>query len=93
MPLFRSDEVIKEEATDAEAFQPALTTLYLAARNDHDAKLQQQGRLYSDGRLAAGTFAVELLFWEDVVSGLALNPAVFKLHYGSRCQAFPIWQR
>jgi hypothetical protein len=72
---------VKEEAENAEAFQPALNTLYVATTNDHDSKLQQQVRLHSDARVAAGKFAVSLLFWEDIIGGLALNPAVFKLHY------------
>ncbi|EEQ94439.1 hypothetical protein ACI50E_21150 [Brucella sp. ZJ1_1] len=72
---------VEEEAVNAEAFQPTLNTLFIATTNDHDSKLQQQVRLYSDARVAAGKFAVSLLFWEDIVGGLALNPAVFKLHY------------
>lgn len=72
---------VEEEAVNAEAFLPTLNTLYVATTNDHDLLLQQQVRLYSDARVAAGKFAVSLLFWEDIVGGLALNPAVFKLHY------------
>ena len=74
-------KVVKEEAANAEVFKPDLTTLYVATTSDHDAKFQQEVRLYSDKRVAAGKFAVSILFWEDIVGGLALNPAVFKLHY------------
>ena len=35
----------------------------------------------SDQRVAQGKFAIGILFWEDVVDGLKLNPAVFKAHY------------
>lgn len=76
-------KIIEEEAINAEAFQPALATLYVATTNDHDAKLQQQVRIYSDNRVAAGKFAVTLLFWDDVVSGIALSPEVFKQHYST----------
>lgn len=78
-PLSLKD--IETEIGNAEAFTPALTTLYVATTNEHDAMLQQQVRLLSDVRVAAGKFAVTMLFWDDVVSGLALNPQVFKLHY------------
>lgn len=72
---------VEEEAVNAEAFRPTLNTLFVATTNDHDSKLQREVRLYSDTRVAAGKFAVSLLFWEDIVGGLALNPAVFKVYY------------
>lgn len=58
-----------------------LSTLYIATTADHDAKLQQEVRILSDARVAAGDFAVSLLFWEDVVSGLYLNTAVLRTFY------------
>jgi hypothetical protein len=43
--------------------------------------LQEEVRQLSDDRVAASKFAVALLFWDEIVSGLLLNPGVFKAHY------------
>jgi hypothetical protein len=71
-----TDEIVK-----AETFEGQLTTLFIATTADHDAKLQQQVRILSDKRVAQGKFAVALLFWDEIVGGLLLNPAVFRSHY------------
>jgi hypothetical protein len=69
------------EIAAADTFGSPLTTLYIATTADHDAKLQQEVRQISDKRVAAGKFSVSLIFWDDVVSALVLNPAVFQSHY------------
>lgn len=38
-------------------------------------------RAISEKRVAEGKFAVALLFWDDIVASLLLNPAVFQAHY------------
>lgn len=73
-------ETVTAEVTNAEKFSP-LSTLWIATTADYDAPLQQKVRTLSDQRVAQGKFAVGILFWEDVVDGLKLNPAVFKAHY------------
>jgi hypothetical protein len=72
---------VTDEIGKAEAFKGQLTTLFIATTVNYDAKLQQQVRLLSDKRVAQGKFSVALLFWDDIVGGLLLNPAVFKGHY------------
>ncbi|MCZ4109315.1 hypothetical protein O3U67_14565 [Brevundimonas diminuta] len=72
---------ITDEVTKAEAFKGRLTTLYVATTADYDAPLSEQVRLLSDARVVAGKFAVSLLHWNEIVVGLSLNPAVFRLHY------------
>lgn len=72
---------VTDEIGKAETFTGHLTTLFIATTADHDAKLQQQVRLLSDKRVAQGKFAVALLFWDDIIGGLLLNPAVFRAHY------------
>lgn len=76
-----SFDVVKAEIANAEKFTGHLSTLYIATTADHDAKLQKEVRIISDARVAAGDFAVGLLFWEDVVSGLYLNTAILKAFY------------
>lgn len=78
-PLTLDD--VKTEIEAAEKFKGLLTTLYLATTTDHDSVLQQGVRLLSEGRAKKGEFAVGILFWEDIVRGLVLNPAVFRGHY------------
>lgn len=74
-------EHITNEIVKAERFKGILTTLFIATTANHDAKLQEQIRLLSDRRVAQDDFAVALLFWDDIVASLLLNPAVFKAHY------------
>jgi hypothetical protein len=78
-PLTLKD--VTDEIGKAEAFEGNLNTLFVATTADNDARLQQQVRLLSEKRVAEGKFAVALLFWDDIVSGLLLNPAVFRAHY------------
>lgn len=72
---------ITSEVANAEKFVGILTTLYIATTTDYDAQLQQQVRTLSDQRVAQGKFAVALLYWDDIISGLLLNPDVFQAHY------------
>lgn len=74
-------EDVTDEIAKAENFKGRLTTLYVATTADYDAKLQEQVRLLSDARVASGKFAVALLYWEDIIGGLLLHPAVFRAHY------------
>lgn len=69
------------EVANAETFDGPLTTLFIATTTDHDANLQQQVRTLSDSRVAQGKFAVALLYWDDIVGSLLLNPEVFQAHY------------
>jgi hypothetical protein len=75
-----SFKTVTAEVANAEKFGP-LSTLWVATTSDHDAPLQQMVRTFSDQRVAQGKFAVGILFWEDIVDGLKLNPSVFKAHY------------
>jgi len=77
------------EINKADTFKGPLTTLFIATTADYDAILQQQVRLLSDKRVANGQFAVALLFWDDIVGGLLLNPAVFRSHYPQMVLADP----
>jgi hypothetical protein len=69
------------EIGEAEKFEGGLSALFLATTTDHDSKLQAKVRMLSDQRVAQGKFAVGLLFWDEIVAGLMLNPQVFKSHY------------
>ena len=81
-----TDEIHKAE----KGFKGQLTTLFFATTADCDAKLQEQVRLLSDNRVAQGLFSVALLYWDDIVSGLLLNPAVFRAHYPQIVLTAPI---
>ena len=72
---------VTDEIGKAEEFEGQLNTLFIATTADYDAELQQKVRLISENRAAQGKFAVALLFWDDIVGGLLLNPAVFRAHY------------
>jgi hypothetical protein len=72
---------VKNEIANAEKFIGQLTTLYVATTADHDSQLQADVRLLSDSRAAQGHFAVSMLYWDEIVAGLLLNPVLFKAHY------------
>ncbi|GAA5655000.1 hypothetical protein Brsp06_01360 [Brucella sp. NBRC 13694] len=69
------------EVEKADKFQGQLVTLFIATTAEHDAKLQQQVRILSDKRVAQGHFSVSLLYWDEIIAGLMLNPDVFNAHY------------
>jgi hypothetical protein len=73
--------VVTEEIGNAEKFTGPLATLYVATTANPDAKLQSDVRLLSEQRSASRRFAVGLLFWEDVVTGLALDHMILAAHY------------
>lgn len=75
------DNTITTEISNAETFKGHLSALYIATTADYDSELQKRIRLLSDKRVAAGKFAVSLIFWEEIVNGLTLNPEVFRAHY------------
>lgn len=74
-------KTVTDEIANAENFKPRLSAVFIATTTDHDVKLQEQVRVISDKRVAEEKFAVALLFWDEIVSSLLLNPAVVKAHY------------
>jgi hypothetical protein len=74
-------KTVEDEIAAAETFGGHLTTLYVATTSENDSKLQREVRKLSDKRVAADRFAVSIIFWDDVVRALLLNPTVFKAHY------------
>jgi hypothetical protein len=73
--------VITDEVGNAEKFPGPLATLYIATTADTDATLQAEVRKISEQRSASRQFGVGLLFWEDVITGLARNHEVLAAHY------------
>jgi hypothetical protein len=74
-------DTVSGEIAAAETFEGLLSTIYIATTADYDSVLQKDVRLLSDKRVADNKFAVSVIFWEDIVNGLVLNPEVFKAHY------------
>jgi hypothetical protein len=74
-------DTVRAEIAAAETFEGLLSTIYIATTADYDSVLQKDVRLLSDKRVADNKFAVSVIFWEDIVNGLVLNPEVFKAHY------------
>ncbi|MCA1931654.1 hypothetical protein [Rheinheimera sp.] len=74
-------DIIEQEVLKAEKFKGRLVTLFIATTAEHDAKLQENIRAYSESRVMKGGFAVGILYWDEIIAGLVLNPEVFKAHY------------
>ncbi len=72
---------VEEEVGAAENFEGGLSALFLATTTDHDSTLQAKIRTFSDQRVAQGKFAVSIMFWDEIIAGLLLNPIVFKTYY------------
>ena len=71
-------DTVRAEIAAAETFEGLLSTIYIATTADYDSVLQKDVRLLSGKRVADNKFAVSVIFWEDIVNGLVLNPEVFK---------------
>ncbi|UGA49048.1 restriction endonuclease (plasmid) [Bradyrhizobium quebecense] len=74
-------KAVQKEIERAAKFKGGLSALFVATTAETDARLQEEVRLLSDTRVAAGNFAVALLFWDDIVDGLVANPALLRAHY------------
>lgn len=72
---------IEAEVDNAESYEGRLLALYIATTAKMDAALQKAVRLLSEERIREGKFAVGLLYWEDIFSGLALDARVLSNHY------------
>jgi hypothetical protein len=72
---------VTEEVAEAEKFKGKFSALFLATTTDHDSTLQAKVRQLSDQRVAKGKFAVSIMFWDEIIASLALNPVVFKMFY------------
>lgn len=67
---------ILREIEKSEEF-PNLNTYYMATADSRDAKLQLEVRALSKERVAAGKFALGILFWDDIIGYLTLSPQIF----------------
>jgi hypothetical protein len=74
-------KTVEEEICNAAGFQGKLSTLWIATTAEHDSVLQQRVRLLSEARSKQGDFAVGILFWDEIIAGLTLNPASVTAHY------------
>jgi hypothetical protein len=74
-------KVVTDEIANAEKFSGPLATLYLATTADPDATLQAEVRVLSETRSTNHHFAVGLLFWEDIVTGLSRDHKILANHY------------
>lgn len=74
-------DLIKEELEKAKDFGTTLTTIYMATTLAEDSHLQREVRILSMARALQSLPAVGVLFWGDIVDGLALNPQVFRNFY------------
>jgi hypothetical protein len=77
------EKEVDTEIANATHFQPALSVLYIATTQELDAPLQSKVRLKSAARVANGGFAVQILFWDDIIQSLVTNPQIFATHYPS----------
>jgi hypothetical protein len=74
-------KTVTDEIENAENFTGQLSTLYIATTAEHDSLLQAQVRIISEKRARQGKFAVGVIFWDEVVAGLVINPATLRAHY------------
>ncbi len=74
-------KTVVNEISKAEDFDPPIQCLYIASTFPADAELQRNVRLLSRKRVSDNEFPVGLIFWSDIISGLALNPSVIRGFY------------
>ncbi|MES3021694.1 MAG: hypothetical protein V4857_08935 [Pseudomonadota bacterium] len=66
-----SEKIIDDEVVNAEKFQPAISSLFIATSANSDAPLQRYVRDISSQRHLNGKFTVDILFWGDIMHDLA----------------------
>lgn len=75
-------DVVQKEVKLAEAFKGAtLNCLYIATTAPHDVKLQRAVRALSEERVKEGKFAVGILYWDDIFTGLLLDNNILISHF------------
>lgn len=74
-------DIVKEEISKAEHFEPPLSGFYIATTLPNDALLQREIRLLSIERVKNNSFPVGIFFWEDIIQELIKNPQDFSIHY------------
>lgn len=72
-----------EEVANAEQFENGsnLNCLYIATTVPRDAKLQRDVRVLSEDRIKKGKFAVGLIYWEDIFTGLLLDDKILASYF------------
>ncbi|AZK62334.1 hypothetical protein WCT78_03770 [Pectobacterium versatile] len=76
-----SELLINEEISNAESFQPAISTLYIATTSPSDVNLQKYVRTLSIARVQEGKFSVGILFWNDIIQELTKDVNAVRRHY------------
>ncbi|HHC6517428.1 TPA: hypothetical protein ACN35K_004651 [Vibrio parahaemolyticus] len=76
-----NEAIIDKEISNAENFQPSISTLYIATTSPSDVALQKYVRNLSIARVGAGKFSVGILFWMDIVQDLTKDINTVKCHY------------
>jgi tetratricopeptide (TPR) repeat protein len=76
------DELL-QEAEKVRGFRPPLAALIVATTARRDARLQEVARLLTQDHLSRGSFTVQVVFWEDILSLLTGYPELFPVHLGS----------
>lgn len=82
-----NESLINTEVSNAEGFQPAISTLFIATTSPSDVKLQQYVRTLSMDRALKGKFSIGILFWTDIVQDLTKDINAVMRHYP---QMFPV---
>lgn len=72
---------VTDEIENAEAFEGQLSALFVATTAPTDSKLQKEVHVISEWRARESKFAVGILFWDDIYSGLALNRTILTNYY------------
>ncbi len=76
-----STSLIEQELQASDESDIPITTLYIATTNDYDQNLQAGARRLSESRAIEKKSSIGILFWDDIVRALSLNPQVWSNHY------------
>jgi hypothetical protein len=76
-------QIIDSEIKKAEGFSGNINTLFFATTADIDVNLQSYVRGLSQRRSALGKFAVAIIYWDEIIASLAINPSILSSHFPS----------
>ena len=72
---------MRDEVGKARHFEPALSRFILITSAPRDASVQHIARALNEQSVADGSFAIDVLGWEDLQERLASYPDLLKMYY------------
>ncbi|NLI93103.1 MAG: hypothetical protein GX434_13225 [Peptococcaceae bacterium] len=78
---FKNHLEIEKEIEKAKNFKPALKHYIIAVSTSRNAGIQEQVNILNFRHNEKGLFAVDIIFWEDIIGLIISDKKAFERHY------------